>query len=314
MRAFIMEDLRIIFMGTPEFALPALRSLVQAHHKVVAVYTQPPRPAGRGQRETPSPVHQYAGQHGLRVETPRTLKDPAVRQQIRDLQPDAIVVSAYGLLLPEEVLKLPRFSCLNVHPSLLPRWRGAAPIQRAIMAGDGETGVTIMQMDVGLDTGAILLTQPFAIPPEMNARDLHDRLSEMSGVLVLQTLEGLAGGTLQPQPQPAEGVTYAAKITKEEEQIDWSRPATDIHNQIRGLAPQPGAHFTYRGEDIKILAAQLDPNLSSCMEGSVIDREFTISCGTGSIRPTLLQRPGKKPVAVRDFLNGFSIQLGTILE
>ncbi len=276
--------------------------------------TPSPRPAGRGQKETMSPVHHYAGQHGLRVLTPKTLKEPADQQELFALHPDAIVVSAYGLLLPGPELDAPRLGCINVHPSLLPRWRGAAPIQRAIMAGDSKTGVTIMKLNEGLDTGDMLQSESFPIHEAMNAGDLHDVLAEMSGPLVLRTLEGLAQGSIRPVPQPKKGVVYAPKITKEEEKIDWTRPATDIYNQIRALAPHPGAHFTYAGEDIKILAACLDPNLMSGTDGCVIDRQFAISCGSGSILPTLLQRPGKKPMAVKDFLNGFKVKIGTVVE
>ena len=227
-------------MGTPAFAVPTLRALHEAGHDIVAVYTQPPRPAGRGQQNTPSPVHDYANAHGLPVFTPETLKSPETQAAFAAHKADAAVVAAYGLLLPQPVLEAYPLGCINVHPSLLPRWRGAAPIQRTIMAGDKETGITIMQMDKGLDTGDMLMIERYPLPVSMNAGQLHDMLAHKAGPLVLKTLEGLQNQTIVPVKQPDTGVEYAKKITKDDFSIDWNQPAEIIYYQILGLSPAPG--------------------------------------------------------------------------
>lgn len=307
-----MTPLNLIFMGTPAFAVPTLRALTCAGHKVLAVYTAPPKPAGRGQKETITPVHAAALEYHLPVRTPATLKDAAAQQQFCELKADAAIVAAYGLLLPQPILEGTRMGCLNVHPSLLPRWRGAAPIQRAVMAGDKKTGIVIMQMNAGLDTGDMLLTQTYDIPDGMNAGGLHDLLSQEAGGMMLATLEGLASGTITPTPQPDAGVTYAKKITKEECRIDWQETAAALRHKILGLAPQPGAYCVYRGEAIKILNAEYIP--AQAPAGTVIDDRLTIACGEGALRPAIVQRPGKRAMSTQEMLQGFTIAPGSVVE
>ena len=251
-----MTRLRLAFMGTPDFAVPCLDALVAAGHGIAAVYTQPPRQAGRGRKPRPSPVQMAAERHGFEVRTPLSLKDAGEQAAFAALNLDAAVVVAYGLMLPKPVLAAPRLGCLNIHASLLPRWRGAAPIQRAIMAGDPETGVTIMQMDEGLDTGPMLLRESIAIAADETAGTLHDRLAELGARLIVDALEGLAAGRLRATPQPADGAVYAAKLTRADEVIDWRRSADEIARQVRALSPAPGAWFAAKGERIKVLAAQ----------------------------------------------------------
>lgn len=306
-----MKKLSIIFMGTPQFAVPTLKSLIEAGHDIVAVYTAPPKPAGRGQKETFTPVHQLAQQQGLRVLTPTTLKDTAAQAEFKNFNADAAIVAAYGLLLPQAILEGTRMGCLNVHPSLLPRWRGAAPLQRTIMAGDKETGIVIMQMNAGLDTGDMLVTERYAIADGTTAGQLHDMLSHRAGPLVLQALMGIDDGSINAVKQPEEGVTYAKKITKEEARINWSETAEHIRNMILGLNPAPGAYFMYNGENIKILDAK--EVASSSAPGTVVDNRLTIACGSGAISPITVQRPGKKPMKLEEMLKGFSIPKGTVL-
>jgi methionyl-tRNA formyltransferase len=305
--------MKLVFMGTPGFAVPALRALVDAKHEIVAVYTQPPRPAGRGQRETPAPVQVEAERLGIPVHTPVTLKNEAEQGVFITHCADAAVVAAYGLLLPKPILNAFPLGCINIHPSLLPRWRGAAPLQRTLMAGDVETGVTIMQMDEGLDTGDMLTVDRFLIPPDMNMQGLHDALSLRGADLLIKTLHVLAHGKLNPVPQPAEGVTYAKKITKEECRIDWKEDAADIHNKIRALAPRPGASFEYRGEVIKALASELLPTSASAPPGTVLDDVLTIACGRGALNLRVLQRPGKQAMSAEETLRGFPILMHTML-
>jgi len=308
-----MTSLKVIFMGTPEFALPTLKALVKSQHTIMAVYTQPPRPAGRGQKERASPVHAYALSENLSVHTPASLKDAETQQRFHDHKADVAIVAAYGLLLPQAILEGTRIGCINVHPSLLPRWRGAAPIQRTVMAGDKETGVVIMQMDAGLDTGDMLLTKRFTIPDEMNAGQLHNTLAEMAGPMVIETLEELTGGHILRVKQPETGITYAKKITKEECRIDWKESAVAIHNKIRGLNPHPGAYFVYKGEAIKILNTNSAPR-SLQAPGTVIDGHLSIACGAGALSLLEVQRPGKKPMPAGEMLKGYPIPAGTILE
>lgn len=307
--------LDIVFMGTPDFSVPVLDALVAAGHRVVAVYSQPPRPAGRGLAELKSPVHRRAEALGIPVRTPKNFKTDEDRAAFADLQADAAVVVAYGLLLPAAVLDAPRLGCFNVHASKLPRWRGAAPIQRAIMAGDAVTAVNIMRMDEGLDTGPVCLGRDVAITPDMTAGELHDTLSALGAELMVEALAGLEAGTLRAVPQPLEGVTYAAKIDKRETRIDFAKTATEVANHIRGLSPFPGAWFEAnlggKPERIKVLRAS---SIAKDGEpGVLLDGELTIACGKGAIRIEELQRAGKQPMKAADFLRGARLEPGTRL-
>jgi methionyl-tRNA formyltransferase len=303
--------MRLAYMGTPDFAVPALRALLAAGHDIAAVYTQPPRPAGRGQREQRSPVHEFAAERGIPVRTPVSLKKEEAQRDFAALGFDAAVVAAYGLILPHAILAAPKRGCLNIHASLLPRWRGAAPIQRALLAGDTETGVTIMQMDEGLDTGAMLAKEVTAVTAGDTAQTLHDRLSEIGARAIVETLARL--DTLEPVPQPADGVTYAAKLTKDEGRLDWSRSASQLARQVRAFDPWPGAWFEYRGDRIKVLAAIEVGTDATAEPGVVIDGQATIACGAGALQLTRLQRPGKGPLPAGEFLRGFALPPGTTL-
>jgi methionyl-tRNA formyltransferase len=307
-----IAPLRLAFMGTPDFAVPVLRALITAGHEIAAVYTQPPRPAGRGKKQRPSPVQAFAEDAGIEVRYPVSFKSTEDQAAFSALGLDVAVVVAYGLLLPKALLDAPRLGCVNVHASLLPRWRGAAPIQRAILAGDTETGVTIMAMDEGLDTGAMLLAQPVAITSETTGESLHDELAALGAKLIAPALAGLADGSIEPQAQPAEGVTYAAKLTREEGRIDFTRPAVEIERKIRALAPWPGAWFEHDGKRIKVLASEvlaLGPLTND--PGTVLDPELTVSCGEDALRLTRLQREGKGVMAAGDLLRGYPIDPGT---
>jgi methionyl-tRNA formyltransferase len=309
-------SLNIIFMGTPEFSVPTLRSLIDAGHKIRAVYTQPPRPGGRrGLDLQKSPVHQAAELLGLPVFTPVNFKDPDERQRFRDLDADVAVVVAYGLLLPEAILTGTRLGCYNGHASLLPRWRGAAPIQRAIMAGDKKTGMMVMKMDKGLDTGPVALTREVEIGDTMTAGELHDRLMLVGGKAMAEAMNKLEHDELPLTAQPSEGVLYAAKIDKSETRIDFGRPAADVHNHIRGLSPFPGAWFEAeiagRPERIKVLGSELVEG--SAIAGQVLTEDLVIACASGAIRLTKLQKAGGKPLAAADFLRGTPISPGTVL-
>lgn len=292
--------MKIVFMGTPEFSVPVLEALAQ-HHDIVAVYSQPPRPAGRGKADRPSPVQARAEALGLPVRHPVSLRSETEQRAFADLGADVAVVVAYGLILPQAVLDAPRLGCLNIHASLLPRWRGAAPIHRAIMAGDAETGICIMQMEAGLDTGPVLLRQATAIAPAETTADLHDRLSAMGAALILQALEQLP---LPATPQPDEGVTYATKIDKAEARIDWTQPATVIDRQIRGLSPFPGAWCDIAGERVKLLRSRLAEGHGTA--GQVL-HGLTIACGEDAVEITQAQREGKRPAAAADLLRGFTL-------
>jgi methionyl-tRNA formyltransferase len=288
-------------MGTPDFSVPALKAIA-AEHEVVAVYSQPPRPAGRGKKDRPSPVQSAAEAMGLMVRHPARLRDVAEINAFAELDADVAVVVAYGLILPKAILEAPRQGCLNIHASLLPRWRGAAPIHRAIMAGDAETGVCIMQMDEGLDTGPVLLREATRIGTTETTSDLHDRLSAMGAALVLQALARLAD--LQPVSQPADGVTYAHKIEKAEARVDWSRPATEIDRQIRGLSPFPGAWTEVAGERLKLLRSRLATG--SAPPGTILSG-LTIACGKGAVEITDAQREGTRPMGADDLLKGWAL-------
>lgn len=294
--------MKLVFMGTPAFSVPALDALVEAGHDICVVYTQPPRPAGRGKKERPSHVQDRAEALGLQVRHPKSLKPEDAQADFAALEADVAVVVAYGLLLPQAILDAPRLGCLNIHASLLPRWRGAAPIHRAVMAGDAETGVCIMGMEEGLDTGPVFLRSATPIGAEDTTGDLHDRLSAMGADLIVETLDGLEAR--RPTPQPEEGVTYAAKIDKSEARIDWSRPAIDVDRHIRGLSPFPGAWFEVNGARVKVLRSALtdgDGPPGSLVTGT------RVACGTGAVELTMLQRAGKGPMDPRAFLNGFAL-------
>lgn len=298
-------------MGTPDFALPALRALIDAGHEIAAVYTQPPRPAGRGHKLQPSPVHRLAKEHGIPVRTPRSLRKPEAQEEFAALHTDAGVVVAYGLILPLAILEAPRLGCFNLHASLLPRWRGAAPIQRAIMAGDRETGITVMQMDEGLDTGGMLLRESLPIGPDTTAGSLHDELAAIGGPLIVRTLAEVAAGRLTAEAQPDIGVTYADKIDKAEARIDWTRPAAELDCHIRGLSPFPGAWFEHEGARVKALLSQ--PVQRAGEPGLVLDERLVVACGDGAIRLRRLQRAGKAAMDVDDFQRGRPIVAGTRL-
>ncbi|QPZ89664.1 methionyl-tRNA formyltransferase [Thioclava electrotropha] len=293
--------MRVIFMGTPEFSVPVLEALAGAH-EVVAVYSQPPRPAGRGKKERPSPVHAKAEELGIEVRTPRNFKAPEDREAFAALNADIAVVVAYGLILPQAILDAPAKGCLNIHASLLPRWRGAAPIHRAIMAGDSQTGICIMQMEAGLDTGPVLLREATEIGATETTGELHDRLSAMGARLILDALSEIDSLILQPQPE--DGVTYAAKIDKAEAQVDWTRPADEVIRHINGLSPFPGAWTEIGGERIKLLRAA--PAEGSGAPGEILDG-FTIACGTGALEILTAQRPGKRPMSGADVLRGLRL-------
>ena len=309
-----MKPLRLVFMGTPAYAVPALDALCASGHSIAAVYTQPPRPAQRGRKVRPAPVAVRAEAAAIEVRTPPSLKPAAVQAAFAALEANLAVTVAYGLILPPAVLAAPRLGCINAHASLLPRWRGAAPIQRAIIAGDTESGVTIMRMDEGLDTGPILAAETVPIGPETTGGSLHDTLAELSARLIVDAVDGFAEGTLPETPQPGDGATYAAKLKKHEAAIDWRAPAAHIERRVRALAPAPGAWFTQGGERIKLLAAAEADSAGGEPPGTVLDGTLTIACGEGSaLSPLRLQRAGKAPMAADAFLRGRPIEAGTRL-
>ena len=289
-------------MGTPGFAVPALSALAAAGHAVSAVYTQPPRPAGRGQQPRPSAVAVRAAELGLPVRDPVSLRDPAAQADFAALGADVAVVAAYGLILPRAVLDAPRHGCINIHASLLPRWRGAAPIHRAVMAGDPQTGVCIMRMEAGLDTGPVLLRQAIPIGPQDTTGDLHDRLADLGAGLVVQALDRLAD--LVPQPQPDDGVTYAAKIDKAEARVNWTQPAAQVDRLIRGLSPAPGAWCEVAGERVRLLRSRLATGAGA--PGQVLGG-WTVACGTGAVEVTEVQRAGRKPMPAAEALRGWAL-------
>ncbi|MEM9011488.1 MAG: methionyl-tRNA formyltransferase [Pseudomonadota bacterium] len=302
--------MRVVFMGTPDFAVAALAALLEAGHEVAAVYCQPPRPAGRGKQLRPSPVQAYAEARGLTVHHPTSLRDPEAVAAFEAHGADIAVVAAYGLILPAPILAAPRHGCLNIHASLLPRWRGAAPIQRAIMAGDRESGVCIMQMEAGLDTGPVLLREATPLAPAETAGSLHDRLAAMGARLIVEALAGL--DRLTPVPQSAEGITYAAKIEKSEAQIDWTQPAPVLERTIRALNPVPAAWCPLGRERLRVLLAEIGPG-SAAAPGTVLDDRLTVACGDGSLRLRTVQRAGRAPMTAEAFLRGTKIPAGTSL-
>lgn len=307
--------LRVIFMGTPEFAAATLGAIADAGHGIAAVYTQPPRPAGRrGLELTKSPVHRLAEELGVEARTPVSLKGEAEQAAFRELEADVAVVVAYGLLLPKPILEGTRLGAYNGHASLLPRWRGAAPIQRAIMAGDAETGMMVMKMDEGLDTGPVALTERVPIGPDVTAGELHDRLMAVGAGLMVQALAALEAGALTLTPQPSEGATYAKKIAKEETRVDWRRPATEIHNHIRGLSPFPGAWCEMevggKAERVKLLRSTLAEGNGA--PGELLDDRLAIACGNGAVRLVELQRAGGRPIDAADFVRGLQTMPGRL--
>lgn len=312
--------LRVVFMGTPEIAVPTLMEIVGQGHEVVAVYSQPPRPAGRGLEERKSPVHEKAELLGIPVYHPKSLKSKEEQEIFRSLDADVGVVIAYGMLLPKAILDAPREGCLNLHGSLLPRWRGAAPLQRAIMAGDAETGVQIMRMDEGLDTGDICMSETIPISENMTVKELHDQMMVLGADLMVRSLAALSRGALTSQPQAEEGVVYASKINKMESRIDFARPARELHNLVRGLSPFPGAwcEMTLRGKKqrVKILRSELvrDGAVPAGMEpGTLVAEGMVVACGDGAIRFTELQRAGRSAMKAEEFQRGADLKVGDLL-
>ncbi|OHC88882.1 MAG: methionyl-tRNA formyltransferase [Sideroxydans sp. RIFOXYD2_FULL_59_7] len=304
--------MRIIFAGTPHFAASALAALLTAGHKIAAVLTQPDRPAGRGMQLNASPVKELAIKYDVPVLQPTSLKSADIQQTLRALKADVMVVAAYGLILPREVLSIPHLGCLNIHASLLPRWRGAAPIQRAILAGDTETGITIMQMDVGLDTGDMLFKYPCPILETDDAQSLHDKLTDIGASGIVDTLQQLEGGTVQPEKQDDSTACYAAKLSKQEALIDWSRDAAVLERSIRGYFPFPVAHTVFNGIPVKLLRARTAKQ-ETASPGTVLamnKSEIVVACGSGTLALEVLQKPGGKPLPAAQFVQGFPIKVG----
>jgi len=300
--------MRLAFMGTPDFAVPTLAELLAQGHDIAAVYSQPPRPKGRGMETEPGPVHKFAAAHGIEVRTPLSLKGAGEQAAFAALDLDAAIVVAYGLLLPQAILDAPRLGCFNLHGSLLPRWRGAAPIQRAVMAGDAETGVMVMKMEAGLDTGPVLMAERTPVGRKTSG-ELAEQLSRLGADLMVRTLGALERGAVAEHAQAQDGVTYAKKILKDEARIDWTKSATEIDCQIRGLSPWPGAWTEAKGERLKILYAE--PAAGKGAPGEVIGDDLTISCGEGALKLTRVQRAGSKAMAADELLKGFALLPGT---
>jgi methionyl-tRNA formyltransferase len=303
--------MRIVFFGTPAFAVPTLTEIVGQGHDVAAVYTQPPRAAGRGLADRRSPVHEVTDRFSIPVLTPASLKSSDEAKRFAALAPDVGVVVAYGQILPQAFLSAPANGCLNLHASLLPRWRGAAPVARAIMAGDTETGVMVMRMEVGLDTGPVAMSERVPIDDDTTAGELSERLAALGADLMVRALSALSRGVLGLTPQASEGTTYAKKIDKAETRIDWSKPARDVHNHIRGLSPDPGAWFDLGGDRVRALRSKL--TTGSGTPGTVLDDKLTVACGEGAVRLLNLQRAGKTPLPAADFLRGSPVDVGTVL-
>ena len=313
-----MTALKLAFMGSPDFATPVLASLIDAGHEIACVYAQPPRPAGRGHKERPAPVHAYAAEIGIDVRTPANFKNLDDIQAFLDLELDAAVVVAYGLILPPALLSAPRLGCINVHASLLPRWRGAAPIQRAILADDEKTGVSIMAMDEGLDTGAVYAVEDVLIGAETTATTLHDELSALGAKMMPTVLADIDAGTLEARPQSVEGVIYANKLSRDESRIDWRAPAAQIERAVRALNPWPGVWFEYSGTDgparIKVLDGNVVADAPAGSPGTVVAEPLVIACAADAFCVERLQRPGKGPMEAEPFLRGFPIAPGRRLD
>lgn len=304
-----MTSLRIIFMGTPDFAVPALRALKNAGHNIVAVYCQPPKPANRGQKLRKTPINLVGEELSIPVFTPKTLRNEDTQNELASLKSDLIVVAAYGLILPQEVLNTPRLGCMNIHGSLLPRWRGAAPIHRALLAGDKETGITIMQMDAGLDTGDMLLKNSIPITNQDTSETLHNALCKMGADMIVKTVSLATENLLLPEKQPEEGVTYAEKLSRREGEINWQDSAENIERKIRAMTPWPGSFFKHGKENIKILETELIPS-DAHDAGTLIDNEFTIACGKNALRLIRVQRAGKQPTDGASLLRGMRLDKG----
>tara|TARA_Y100000588_G_scaffold379906_1_gene462882 strand:+ start:736 stop:1668 length:933 start_codon:yes stop_codon:yes gene_type:complete len=306
-----MTNKRVVFMGTPEIAVPSLAALLEVGHQIVCVYSQPPRPSGRGQRLKQSPVHSFALENGIDVVTPENFDTLKSKKVFSNLNPDIAVVMAYGVILPQAILAAPKFGCVNIHLSLLPRWRGAAPIQRAIIAGDTETGVSIMQMDEGLDTGPIFKKERIPINPDTTAEILHNQLGQLGAHTICTFLKEIEAGNIKSTPQPDEGASYAKKIRRDEGLINWQHSSTDIKRRIRALNPWPGTWFEHNGERIMILSAETSK--ISGEAGTVLDKSPLIACGVGSLRPLMMQRPGKSAIDAQSFLRGYDLPVGQVL-
>ena len=304
-------------MGSPDFAVPVLDALIKAGHEIIAVYSQPPRPADRGQREKPSAVHAFAHRKGLDVRTPETFEDENEQAAFADLSADCAVVVAYGLKLPKAVIDAPRLGCLNVHASLLPRWRGAAPIQRAILEGDTVTGVSIMQIDEGMDTGPVLLAREVPITADTTAGTLHDALAALGAEMIVEALAGIEAGTLEPVPQAADGVTHAPKLSRADGRLDWRRRAVELERQVRAFNPRPGVWVEYEGQRIKVLASAVEeaaPSGGDTEPGTLIDDALGVATGSGVLRLLRVQRAGKDPQDAEAFILGYPLAAGTRLE
>lgn len=303
------SSLRLIFMGTPDFAVPALQALIDARYEVVSVYSQPPKPAGRGQDLQKSPVQLTAEKHGIPVRAPASLKDRSHQQEFAALQPDVAVVAAYGLILPTEILQVPKYGCINIHASLLPRWRGAAPIQRAILEGDADTGISLMQMDEGLDTGPVYVQRTVPITTLTTASFLHDELAKLGAVMITEALPFIVSGALKATPQPQEGFSYAGKLSREEGRIAWGEPAAYLERMVRALNPWPGVFFDTKAGRIKVLVAELALEAEG-EPGTLLDKDFTVTCGEDALRLTRVQREGRDATGGADFLRGFGLKIG----
>ncbi|MEK9753800.1 MAG: methionyl-tRNA formyltransferase [Rhodospirillaceae bacterium] len=304
--------MRLAFMGSPDFSVPALAALVEAGHEVVCVYTQPPRPAGRGHKERPCPVHAYAAEQGFEVRTPVSLKDAAEQRALAELSPDIAVVAAYGLILPQAVLDAPKYGCVNIHASLLPRWRGAAPIQCAIEAGDDETGISIMAMEAGLDTGPVYAMRRLPITETTTAEALHDALAAVGAGMIVDALPGIAAGTLKPTPQPADGVTYAAKLGPGDGRLDWTQPAAALARKVRAFNPWPGVWCMDGTERLKVLAA--DATSGNGAPGEVIGLPLVVACSEGALNITRAQRAGKAAMDAGELVRGHPLHRGARLD
>lgn len=308
--------MNIVFMGTPAFAVPTLLALIEKYQSksISAVYTKPPKPQGRGQTIQKSPIHLLAEKHNIPVLTPVNFKQSTDLEQLKSLNPDIIIVVAYGLIIPKSVLDIPKMGCINLHPSLLPRWRGAAPIQHTILSGDKESAICTMLMDEGMDTGDLLLVKKFTINEDMTSYTLHDYCANEGAKLMIETIEGIINKSIKPQKQSDNGVTYASKITRENERLNFNQPAYMVNCQIRTFSPRPGAFFEYKGEVIKIIQADFDQNFQhQYLPGTVINEQLYIACTQGILKPTLLQREGRKMLYTDAFLRGFEIPKGTKL-
>ncbi len=307
--------MRLIFMGTPAFAVPTLQALISSKHQVIAVYTKPPQPAGRGQQESISPIHILALEHGITVYTPKSLRHKEEAMKMANLKPDIAVVAAYGLILPQSILDIPPNGCINIHPSSLPRWRGAAPLQWTILSGDTNSTMCIMRMDAGMDTGDIILRQEVELPDTINIKELHDQMAQLGAEMVLQALQQIESGTATYTPQDAEGATHATKLTRQHERLQFNQPIHLVHAQVRAFSPRPGAYFEYHGEIVKVISANytIDESITA-PAGTVLDNDLSIAAIGGILHPTLLQRQGRKMIYTDAFLRGFPIPAGSFLS